>query len=119
MEWLVQLLVRNPELPVFLAIGVGYWIGKFKYKGVGFGPVTGSLIAGLMIGYFVPVPVSDTAKQFLFLLFMFGIGYSAGPGFIRGIRDGGWRWVGVGVVIPVTGLLTAYTMAKLLHLELG
>ena len=52
MDWLVQILVKNPELPVFLAIGVGYWIGKFKYKGVGFGPVTGSLIAGLLIGYF-------------------------------------------------------------------
>ncbi|RZT97812.1 aspartate-alanine antiporter [Rivibacter subsaxonicus] len=119
MDWLTPYFTKNPELAVFLAIGIGYWIGKFKIKGVGFGPVTGSLMAGLLIGYFFKVPVSDTAKQFLFLLFMFGIGYSAGPGFIRGIQDGGWRWVAVGVVIPVTGVLTAYAVARLLNLELG
>ncbi|QJR10822.1 Aspartate/alanine antiporter [Usitatibacter rugosus] len=119
MHWLLPYFEKNPELAVFLAIGVGYWIGKWKVKGVGFGPVTGSLLAGLLIGSVVHVPVSDTAKSLLFLLFMYGIGYSAGPGFIRGIRDGGWRWVVLGIVIPVTGLLTAYTMAKVLNLEMG
>jgi putative transport protein len=119
MDWLTPYLTQHPEIGVFLAIGIGYWIGQFKFKGVGFGPVTGSLIAGLVIGYFFHVPVADTAKQFLFLLFMFGIGYSAGPGFIRGIQDGGWRWVAMGVVLPVTGVLTAFAMAKLLHIEMG
>jgi len=119
MDWLTPYMTQHPELPVFLAIGIGYWIGKFKLKGVGFGPVTGSLIAGLLIGYLFHVPVADTAKQFLFMLFMFGIGYSAGPGFVRGVQDGGWRWVALGVVIPVTGVLTAFVMARLLNLELG
>lgn len=113
------LLQKNPELAVFLAIGIGTWIGRFKFKGVGFGPVTGSLIAGLLIGHLFHVPVSDTSKQLLFLLFMFGVGYSAGPGFIRGIRSGGWRWVALGIVIPVTGVLTAAATARLLGLELG
>jgi putative transport protein len=119
MDWLTPYLTQHAEIGVFLAIGIGYWIGQFKFKGVGFGPVTGSLIAGLVIGYFFHVPVADTAKQFLFLLFMFGIGYSAGPGFIRGIQDGGWRWVAMGIVVPVTGVLTAFAMAKLLQIEMG
>jgi putative transport protein len=119
MNWLTPYMTQHPELPVFLAIGIGYWIGKFKLKGVGFGPVTGSLIAGLLIGYLFHVPVADTAKQFLFMLFMFGIGYSAGPGFVRGVQDGGWRWVALGVVIPVAGVLTAFGMARLLKLDLG
>lgn len=119
MNWLTPYLTQHPELAVFLAIGLGYWIGQFKFKGVGFGPVTGSLIAGLLIGYFFHVPVADTAKQLLFLLFMFGIGYSAGPGFIRGIQDGGWRWAALGLLIPLTGLLTAVAVAKLLNLEMG
>lgn len=119
MDWLAQSMQKNPELAVFLAIGIGYWIGRFKVKGVGFGPVTGSLIAGLVIGNLFHVPVSDTAKQLLFLLFMFAIGYSAGPGFIRGIRDGGWRWIALGIVIPVTGVLTAAATARLLGLEMG
>lgn len=119
MEWLAPFFEKNPEIPVFLAIGLGYWIGKFKIRGVGFGPVTGSLLAGVLIGNFWHVPVSDTAKSLLFLLFMYGIGFSAGPGFVRGIRDGGWRWVALGVIVPVAGLLTAFAMATLLKLELG
>lgn len=119
MNWLTPYITQHPEIPIFLAIGIGYWIGKFKLKGVGFGPVTGSLIAGLLIGHFFQVPISDTAKQFLFMLFMFGIGYSAGPGFVRGVQDGGWRWIALGALIPVTGILTSFVIARLLELELG
>ena len=119
METLASALRTHPEIAVFLAIGLGYWIGRFSVRGVGFGPVTGSLIAGLLVGSVVAVPVADTAKQLLFLLFMFGIGYSAGPGFVRGLRDAGWRWAVLGSVIPVAGLLTAWAMARLLDLELG
>lgn len=119
MEWLAPYFEKNAEVAVFLAIGLGYWIGSWKVRGVGIGPVTGSLLAGVLIGYFWHVPVSDTAKSLLFLLFMYGIGYSAGPGFVRGVREGGWRWVALGAVIPVAGLLTSYVMARLLKLELG
>ena len=82
-EWLAPFFEKNPELPVFLAIGLGYWIGNLKIRGVGIGPVTGALLAGVLLGNFWKVPVSDTAKAILFLLFMYGIGYSAGPGFVR------------------------------------
>ncbi|MEJ0002839.1 MAG: aspartate-alanine antiporter [Pararobbsia sp.] len=119
MEWFASALQHYPELAVFLAIGIGYWIGGFKIRGVGFGPVTGSLLAGVVIGYFVHVPVSDTAKQILFLLFMFGIGYSVGPSFFRGMKDGGWRWAVLGVVVPVAGLLTAWALATMLKLDTG
>jgi putative transport protein len=119
MEWTARTLQHYPEFVVFLAIGLGYWVGSFKVRGVGFGPVTGSLLAGVVIGYFVHVPVSDTAKQVLFLLFMFGIGYSVGPSFFRGMRDGGWRWAILGVVVPVAGLITAWALAKTLKLDLG
>jgi putative transport protein len=119
LETIASALRTHPEIAVFLAIGLGYWIGRFSVRGVGFGPVTGSLIAGLLVGSIVAVPVADTAKQLLFLLFMFGIGYSAGPGFVRGLRDAGWRWAVLGSVIPVAGLLTAWAMARLLDLELG
>lgn len=119
MEFLSHLFEKNPELPVFLAMGLGYWIGSWKVRGVGLGAVTGSLLAGVFVGSLWHVPVSDTAKSLLFLLFMYGIGYSAGPGFVRGIREGGWRWVVIGVVMPVAGLLAAYGMARVLQLDLG
>ena len=56
MDFFSNLLQRNPELAVFLAIGIGYWVGAFKVRGVGFGPVTGSLLAGLLIGLGIALP---------------------------------------------------------------
>ena len=64
--------------------------------------------------------MSDTAKSLLFLFFMYGIGYSAGPGFIRGIREGGWRWVALGRRDPGGRACSRPTpWRKLLNLELG
>src|SRR5215203_5962668 len=87
--WLEQFLVRYPELALFLVIAAGYWIGSFKLGAFSLGPVTGSLFAGLLVGQFAPVPVSGMTKSFLFLLFLFGIGYSVGPQFMQALkRDG-------------------------------
>ena len=49
MAWFEQFLVKYPELAVFLAISIGYWIGGVKLKGFSLGPVTGSLFAGILI----------------------------------------------------------------------
>lgn len=119
MEWLGRLLEKYPEMAVFLAIGVGYLIGSFKFRGAGIGSVTGSLLGGILVGNFFHVPVSDTAKAILFLLFLFGIGYSVGPSFFRSIKGDGWRWAVLGIFVPMVGLMTAYVVARILKLDLG
>ena len=119
MVWLEHFLVKYPELAVFFAISLGYWIGGFKIGGFGLGPVTGSLFAGILIGQFAEVPVSAMAKSFLFLLFLFGIGYSVGPQFLQALKRDGMKPVVLAVVVCVTGLLTAITVAKILGLDPG
>lgn len=119
MEWLGRLFEKYPEMAVFLAIGVGYLIGSFKLRGAGIGSVTGSLLGGILVGNFFHVPVSDTAKAILFLLFLFGIGYSVGPSFFRSIKGDGWRWAVLGIFVPMVGLMTAYVVARILKLDLG
>ena len=117
--WLEQFLVRYPELALFLVIAVGYWIGSFKLGPISLGPVTGSLFAGLVIGGIADVPVSAMTKSFLFLLFLFGIGYSVGPQFMQALRQGGVKPLLLAVVVGVTGLLTAIVVAKALGLDPG
>ena len=119
MTWLANLFTKYPEMGVYLAIGIGYLIGRLKFHGVGLGVVTGSLLGGIFIGNFFHVPVSDQAKSMLFLLFLFGIGYSVGPSFFRNLKGDGWRWAALGVFVPVVGLLTAYSVARFLHLDPG
>jgi len=119
MEWLARLFTKYPEMAVYLAVGIGYLIGRLKFRSVGLGVVTGSLLGGILIGNFFHVPVSDQAKSILFLLFLFGIGYSVGPSFFQNLKGDGWRWALLGVFVPVIGLLTAYTVAHLLKLDPG
>jgi len=119
MEWLARLFTKYPEMAVYLAVGIGYLIGRLKFRSVGLGVVTGSLLGGILIGNFFHVPVSDQAKSILFLLFLFGIGYSVGPSFFQNLKGDGWRWALLGVFVPVIGFLTAYTVAHLLKLDPG
>jgi putative transport protein len=119
MEWLATLFAKYPEMPVYLAIGIGYVIGRPKFRGIGLGVVTGSLLGGILIGTVFHVPVSDQAKAMLFLLFLFGIGYSTGPSFFQSLKGDGWRWAVLGVFVPIMGLLAAYAVARYLALDPG
>src|SRR3954447_6932403 len=117
--WLEQFLVRYPELALFLVIAADYWIGSFKVGAFSLGPVTGSLFAGLFVGQFAHVPVSGMTKSFLFLLFLFGIGYSVGPQFMQALKRDGLKPMLLAVVVGITGLAASILIAKALRLDPG
>jgi putative transport protein len=119
LAWLEQFLVRYPELALFLVIAAGYWIGSFKIGAFSLGPVTGALFAGLFVGQFAHVPVSGMTKSFLFLLFLFGIGYSVGPQFMQALKRDGLAPVLLAVVVALTGLAASILAAKVLRLDPG
>src|SRR5579871_5593381 len=119
LTWLEQFLVRYPELALFLVIAAGYWIGSFKIGAFSLGPVTGALFAGLLVGDFAHVPVSGMTKSFLFLLFLFGVGYSVGPQFVLAMKRDGLRPMLLAVVVSFTGLATAIAASRVLGLDPG
>jgi len=119
LSWVGQFLVRYPELALYLAIAVGYYIGSFRFGTFSLGPVTGSLFAGILIGQFADVPVSSMTKSFLFLLFLFGIGYSVGPQFLQSMRRDGLNSVLLSLVCTATGLAVTYLVARILVLDAG
>ena len=118
-DWLEQFLVRYPELALFLVIAAGYWIGSFKVGAFSLGPVTGALFAGLFVGQFAHVPVSGMTKSFLFLLFLFGVGYSVGPQFVQSLKRDGIKPVLLAIVVCITGLLASLAVAKVLRTRSG
>jgi putative transport protein len=119
MEWMQGLFTKYPELAVYLSLGVGYWVGGRKIRGFALGGATGALLAGIVIGMFFKVPITSMAKSVVFLLFMFGIGYSVGPKFFKAMKGEGWRFAVIGIVVPVVGLGAAYVVAKILKLDVG
>src|SRR6478609_2426991 len=119
LNWMREFLIRYPELALFLVIAAGYWIGSFKIGAFSLGPVTGALFAGLLVGQFAHVPVSGMTKSFLFLLFLFGTGYSVGPQFVQALKRDGLQPMLLAVVVAVTGLAASLLVSKLLRLDPG
>jgi putative transport protein len=117
--WLEQFLIRYPELALFLIIGAGYWIGSLRIGTFTLGPVTGALFAGLLLGQFAHVPVSGMTKSFLFLLFLFGIGYSVGPQFLPSLKRHGVKPILLVLLVCGTGLGASILVSKALGLDAG
>src|SRR2546425_5672304 len=87
-EWFAQTLRSYPEIALFLSLGIGYYVGKFTFKGIGLGAVTATLLAAVVIGQ-LGITISPNVKSTFFLIFLFAVGYGVGPQFVRGVaRDG-------------------------------
>jgi len=113
-----QILHAQPVLTLFLIIGSGYLIGRIPIGSFSFGPVAGVLFAGLFLGHFdfrMPPGVQAVG----FALFIFSVGYQAGPRFFDVLRTDGLKYFSLAVVISAAGLGIAIVMTKLLNLEPG
>src|SRR6187402_1156652 len=87
-DWFFTTLQKYPEIAIFLTLGIGYYFGKFTFKGIGLGSVTATLLAGVLIGQ-IGITINQPLKATVFLMFLFAVGYAVGPQFVRGVaRDG-------------------------------
>src|SRR3954449_8094194 len=86
--WFATTLRQYPEIAIFLTLAIGYYFGKFTFRGIGLGSVTATLLAGVLIGQ-LGITLSQPLKSFVFLLFLFAVGYGVGPQFVRGIAKDG------------------------------
>ena len=46
-DWLFATLRQYPEIAIFLTLAIGFYFGKFKFKGIGLGAVTATLLVGV------------------------------------------------------------------------
>lgn len=108
-----------PELAVYLALGLGFWLGNRQFRSFSLGGTTGSLLAGLFLGLLFPIPPLAAAKSLVFPLFLFAIGYEVGPPFLSAMKARGWRFAALGAFMPLVGLLAATLVATALKLSPG
>src|SRR4051794_22076174 len=48
--WLIAVFQKHPEVTFFLVLGIGYVLGKIKLGSFTLGAVTGTLLAGVVVG---------------------------------------------------------------------
>src|SRR3954463_13077490 len=117
-EWFAATLRQYPEIAIFLVLGFGYYFGKFTFRGLGLGSVTATLLAGVIIGQIV-ITISPPLKATVFLMFLFAVGYSVGPQFVRGVAKDGLPQAIFAVVQCVLCLAIPVVIAKLAGYDLG
>jgi putative transport protein len=115
---IIEILHAQPVLTLFLILGVGYLIGGLRISSFSLGPVAGVLFAGLFLGHF-DFRMSPGAQAVGFSLFIFSVGYQAGPRFLDVIRTDGLKYFLLAVVIAATGFTMAVIATKLLDLTPG
>ena len=115
---IIELLRVQPVLTLFLILGVGYLIGAIRIGSFSLGPVAGVLFAGLFLGHF-DFQMSAGAQSVGFALFIFSVGYQAGPRFFDVLRTDGLKYFLLALVIAVTGFGVAVIAAHLLSLTPG
>lgn len=118
LNWIVKSLRENPAIAIFLTLGIGFWIGKLKYKTFSLGTVTSVLLVGVLVGQ-LDIPVPGPLKQVFFLLFLFAIGYSVGPQFFASLKGSGIKQVLFAVVMNLLVLGSALGVTKLFHYNVG
>jgi putative transport protein len=116
--WFAATLRQYPEIAIFLALALGYYFGKFTFRGIGLGSVTATLLAGVLIGQ-LGITISQPLKAFVFLMFLFAVGYGVGPQFIRGIAKDGVPQALFAVVLCVLCLGSLVVIVKLAGYDLG
>lgn len=117
-SWFAATLKQYPEIAIFLTLALGYYFGKFTFKGIGLGSVTATLLAGVLIGQ-IGIAISQPLKAFVFLMFLFAVGYGVGPQFVRGVAKDGLPQAIFAAVQCVFCLLVPVVICKFVGYDLG
>jgi putative transport protein len=116
---LAEFLHNLPMLCLFLSIALGTIIGRFHFKGVGFGSVVGTLIAGIAVGILAKPELPDLLRWAFFYLFLFSIGYSVGPQFFGSLKKAAFPQIALALIVAVSGLAAVIGVTALFDLDEG
>ncbi len=116
--WVVKVFREHQALAIFITLGLGYWLGAIKFGHFSLGAVTGTLIAGVIIGQ-LDISISSQVKSMFFTMFLFAVGYGVGPQFVRGVAKNGAPQAIFAVVISFLCFAVTYAGAKIAGYDVG
>lgn len=118
MNWVIEIFRENPMIPIFLTLGIGFWLGGLKFKSFSLGPVTATLIIGVIVGQ-MDIDIPEAVKSMAFLVFLFAIGYSVGPQFFRSLKGEGLKQILFAFVEAIIVIAVTVVICKLMGYNKG
>jgi len=117
---ILDFLVQAPLAGLMVVVTFGYLIGRLAWRGISPGPAGGTLAVALLLGYlgltldhlYGGQKPALTVGHFGFALFIYSVGFEAGPHFFSSLRVArGWKFVGVGCSVVVFAVALAVLSA--------
>ncbi|MEU9853934.1 aspartate-alanine antiporter [Streptomyces sp. NPDC047974] len=109
----------HPELALFVCLSAGYLLGKLRVGPITLGGICGTLIVSLLMGAWAEVTVSDDVKTIFFALFIFSLGYLAGPQFFANLNRKSLRYFTLCLIEVVCVVGIALGLAEAFDLDVG
>uniref|UniRef100_UPI0040561E77 putative transporter n=1 Tax=Alistipes sp. TaxID=1872444 RepID=UPI0040561E77 len=113
-------------LPVFIGIALGVVLGSMPLMNipqpVKLGLAGGPLIIAILLGRYGPhfhlvtyttMSANLMLREIGLAMFLAAVGIGAGDGFIGAVINGGYKWIGYGVIITVVPLVLVALLARL------
>ncbi len=119
MSFVEHVIKSAPEVFLFLAIAIGTVLGRLRFRGFSLGPTACTLIAAVILSQLGTFVIPSLLKSILFGLFVFTIGYRAGPEFFASLSVRTLAQVVLALVIGLTGLTVVLIFAFALKFDPG
>jgi putative transport protein len=118
LESAAEYLNANATLLFFSILALGYFVGKLGFGEFRLGAVAGVLFVGLFFGHF-GFEMGPAAQTFGFSIFIFAVGYEAGPQFFEVMRTDGLRYLSLALVVVITGVLLTLMLTRAFDFQPG
>ena len=115
---MIEFLQNNLVIALFTILGLGALVGRIRVLGVELGNVSGVLFVGLLLGHF-GLEETTPGYNIGFTLFIFCIGYQAGPQFLNAFRVDGLRYTFLAVLTAAIATSLSIWLAIQLEFEEG
>lgn len=117
-EGALEFLRDQPVTTLFLTLGCGCLVGRIRLAGLTLGAATGTLLVAIVLGHF-GFRISPAARAVGFALFIFGVGYQAGPHFFKVVKTQGLSYFALSFAVVAIGFVVAAIAGRLLALPPG
>jgi putative transport protein len=123
--FILNYLGQNPFAFLFIALALGYPLGRVKVKGISLGSTAGTLVVGIVIAlaasalFGIKYEIPGLVQDIFLMLFMYALGMRVGPQFFSGLARGGLDFVIIGLLVAFTNFVVVFFGVKLVGLEPG
>ncbi len=123
--FIFKFLDDNPIVFLFIALAIGYPLGRVAIGGISLGATAGTLLVGVLIsltakvGFDITYSIPGILSSIFLMMFMYALGLRVGPQFFSGLRSGGAAFIVIALTVWILNWIICFGGVKIAGLDPG